>query len=76
MNELVGLVAGVLELPPGAVDDDTGAATEAAWSSLRHVEIVVAVQRAYRVHLTPREARSCRSVGALCEVLTEKGIAA
>ncbi|GLZ36295.1 hypothetical protein Lesp02_84820 [Lentzea sp. NBRC 105346] len=69
------LVADVLRVPVESVGDDTGTATTAAWTSMRHVEIVVGVEKTYGVKLTPREARVCRSVRALREVLTGKGIA-
>ncbi|PRY45206.1 acyl carrier protein [Umezawaea tangerina] len=74
MSELINLVATVLRVPVDAVDDDTGTATTAAWSSLRHVEIVVGVEKTFGVRLTPREARSCRSVRALRDVLSGKGV--
>jgi acyl carrier protein len=76
MSELNALVAGILRLPVDTVDDDTGPATTLAWSSLRHVEIVAGVERAYGVRLSPREARACRSVRRLREVLAEKGVVA
>jgi acyl carrier protein len=70
------LVADILRVPVESVGDDTGTATTSAWSSLRHVEIVVGVEKTYGVKLTPREARSCRSVRALRDVLSGKGITA
>ncbi|QFZ21178.1 acyl carrier protein [Saccharothrix syringae] len=74
MSELVSLVAAVLRVPADEVDDETGSATTSAWSSLRHMEIVVGVEKTYGVRLTPREARSCRSVRALRDVLVGKGV--
>jgi acyl carrier protein len=74
MDKLISLVAEVLQVPVGAVGEETGTATDPAWTSLRHVELVVAVERTYGVTLTAREARTCRSVKALREVLTDKGV--
>jgi acyl carrier protein len=74
MSELITLVADILRLPVEEVDEDTGAATDPAWNSLRHVAIIVAVQTAYGVELTPRQARACRSVRTLRDVLAGKGI--
>ncbi|ATE55010.1 MULTISPECIES: acyl carrier protein [Actinosynnema] len=74
MTALVPLVAGILGVAESDVDDTTGAATTAHWTSLRHVQIVVAVQDAYGVRIAAREARRCRSVGALRAVLAEKGV--
>jgi acyl carrier protein len=74
MSDLVELVAEVLQVPASDVDDDTGTATTGAWTSLRHVQIVAGVEKAYGVRLTAREARTGRSVRALREVLAGKGI--
>jgi acyl carrier protein len=74
VSELVELVAAVLRVPTAEVDDDTGTSTTAEWTSLRHVQIVSGVEKAYGVRLTAREARTCRSVRALREVLAGKGV--
>ncbi|MET4923861.1 acyl carrier protein [Streptomyces sp. PSRA5] len=71
-TELTGLVADVLQLAPAEVTDDTGPATSAAWTSLRHVQIVARVEQTYGVKLTSREVRGCRTVGALRGVLAQK----
>lgn len=73
MTDLTDLVAEVLRLPAAEVTEDTGPATTAAWSSLRHVEIVARVEKTYGIRLTAREARTCRTVGRLRAVLAEKG---
>lgn len=71
-TELTGLVADVLQVTAAEVTDDTGPATSAAWTSLRHVQIVARVEQTYGVKLTSREVRGCRSVGALRGVLARK----
>ncbi|WP_158842367.1 acyl carrier protein [Saccharothrix deserti] len=75
MTGLISLVADVLRLPAAEVDWDTGTATSSAWTSLRHVELVMRVEQEYGVKLTAREARTCRSVRVLRDVLAEKGVA-
>ncbi|MGA5442874.1 phosphopantetheine-binding protein [Streptomyces griseoincarnatus] len=72
LSGLAGLVAEVLEIPASEVTEETGTATTAAWTSLRHVQIVSCVERAYGIRLTAREARRCRSVGALRAALAAK----
>ncbi|WP_330177287.1 acyl carrier protein [Streptomyces sp. NBC_01498] len=69
---LTDLVADVLQVAAAEVTDDTGPATSAAWTSLRHVQIVARVEKTYGIRLTAREVRGCRSVGALRGVLAEK----
>ncbi|MFE7755033.1 acyl carrier protein [Streptomyces sp. NPDC057418] len=72
LSGLTDLVADVLRTPAAEVTEETGPATTAAWTSLRHVQIVSRVERTYGIRLTAREVRGCRSVGALRAVLTAK----
>jgi acyl carrier protein len=73
---LEAIVADVMGVPSEAVTEDFGPVTTAQWTSLRHVQLVSAVQREYDVRLAPREIRSVRSVGDLRAVLRDKGVTA
>ncbi|MET9390878.1 acyl carrier protein [Streptomyces sp. NPDC006624] len=73
MSALDRIVAEALGIGADEITDDTGPAVNAEWTSLRHVQIVAAVNREFGVRLTPRQARSCRSVGDLRKVLAERG---
>ena len=70
---LRSLVAAVLDVPAASVDADTGPASEGNWTSLRHLQIVTAVQREYGVSLTPRQIRSVRCVGDLQDIIAGAG---
>ncbi|WP_411152853.1 acyl carrier protein [Streptomyces sp. A30] len=72
LSGLTCLVAEVLQIPADEVTEETGTATTAAWTSLRHVQIVSRVEHTYGIRLTAREVRRCRSVGALRAALTAK----
>jgi acyl carrier protein len=73
-SRLVRLVADVLELPVDQVDARTGPATAAAWVSLRHLQILAAVEDAYGIAVTPREIRAVKSVADLRELLARRGV--
>lgn len=68
------LVARVLDIPLHAVTDELGPAVEGGWTSLRHVQLVSAVQKAYGIRLSPREIRSIRTVGDLRGLLDAQGV--
>lgn len=68
------LVSEVLEIPLEQVGDDTGPATFGGWTSLKHVQLVAAIEDIYRVDFSPREIRSIGTVGKLREILGYKGI--
>ncbi|MFI7672181.1 acyl carrier protein [Actinophytocola sp. NPDC049390] len=74
-SRLAQLVADVLEIPVAEIRSDTGPATTAEWVSLKHLQIVAAVEDAYRVSFTPREIRAIRSVGDLSEFLRGRDVA-
>ncbi|GAB1510321.1 acyl carrier protein [Actinophytocola sp. KF-1] len=74
-SRLAQLVADVLEIPVAEISPDTGPATTAQWVSLKHLQIVAAVEDAYRVSFTPREIRAIRSVGDLSEFLRGRDVA-
>ncbi|MFD5805175.1 MULTISPECIES: acyl carrier protein [unclassified Streptomyces] len=73
MSTLEKIVGDILGLPEDAVDDTTGMKTVGAWTSLRHVQIIAVVQREYGVRITPRQARSCRSVADLRDLIPQEG---
>lgn len=76
MRALEELVADVLGVSVAEVDDETGPATTGGWTSLRHVQIISALGREYGLRITPRQARSCRSVGDLRGLLAAEGVSA
>ena len=67
------LVADVLEVPPDTVSDDS-AAVIGGWTSLQLLQIVRAVEDAYKIRLTPREIRGIRRVGDLRQCLMRRGV--
>lgn len=67
---LVGRVFGV---EPASLDDATSNATLAQWTSLAHVNLVLAMESAYGVRLGVADALEATSIGALKRVLARLG---
>jgi acyl carrier protein len=74
VSQLAAIVSDILEIPLNEVDDDVRPATVANWTSLRHVQLMAAVEETYGIKLAARELRATRSVGKLRELLQTKGI--
>ncbi len=74
MVNLNDVIAAVLDIENTDVKDDSGPRTVGTWTSLRHLELAVAVQRAYGLTFTPREIRSFRSVRDLRELMRSHGV--
>jgi acyl carrier protein len=68
------LVATVLEVPVADVADDTGPATHSNWTSIRHLQLIVAIEEQYGLSFSREEIRSVRSVGDLRRGLLSRGV--
>jgi acyl carrier protein len=68
---LLGRVFGV---EPASLDDATSSATLSTWTSLAHVNLLLAMETAYGVRLTVEDALEATSVGAIKRVLARRGV--
>lgn len=75
-SSLRAIVAEVMKIDVDDVTDDLGPATTGQWNSLRHIQLVDAVERAYDIRLSPREIRSFSTYFELRELVSRKGIMA
>jgi acyl carrier protein len=76
MIELDDVVAAILQLPRAEVDDQCATTTVATWTSLKHIQLIVELERSYGVEITAREARRLRTVGQIRAFLRAKGLMA
>jgi acyl carrier protein len=74
METLTELVATVLDLPAGDVNDDLGPATHADWTSVKHLQLIVAMEDRYGLSFTRDEIRAIRSVRDAREGLLARGV--
>ena len=72
-DSLERVFAHVLRVSVDALDDATSPKTLVAWNSLRHVELVVAVENAYGVRFSNAEMLALQTLGSFREVLHRKG---
>jgi acyl carrier protein len=70
------IVSQVLEVDPQDIEEQTGYATHAAWTSIAHLEIVVIIEETLGVALTASEIGESTSVGALRRLLKARGVEA
>lgn len=69
------LLADVLHVDIAAVNDDTSTKTLMAWNSMRHIELVMALESRYRIRLGVAEIASLQSLRQIRDLLTRRGIA-
>jgi acyl carrier protein len=73
-TELIDLIAETLDVPGSELDEDSGLGTHAAWTSLRHVQLILAIEESYGVSLSHQEIRGMASVHSIRKVLHAKGV--
>ena len=73
--QLEALFANILREPVEAMNDETSPRTTRAWDSLKHIELVMAVEATYSVQFTMPEIASLNSLGNVRQLLEAKGVA-
>ena len=75
-SRLVELVAEVLAVDVGAVTSATGTHNEARWDSLRHMQIIFAVEDVFGVRFRDEEIPLLTSIQALSDSIASHQAAA
>lgn len=71
-----GVIAEVLQVPAAEITDGLAMKDVEAWDSLKHMELVVALETAFGVQLTFDEIVAMQSVGEIKRVLAGRSVAA
>jgi acyl carrier protein len=66
------IVADVLDMPVEEITDETSPDTTARWDSLQHLNIIMALEEAFRVSFTTDEITQMLSVGIIKILLHER----
>ncbi len=67
--------AQVLKEPAENLTNETSPKTLRSWDSLRHVELVMALEKAYNVGFSASEIMTITSLGSIRQLLEQKGVA-
>lgn len=70
--KLEGIFRDVFSDDTLAIREETTAADVPGWDSLRHIDLIVAVEKGFGVTLTTREVRSMKNVGDMMELVLRK----
>jgi acyl carrier protein len=70
------VVSEVLKQPITNVTDETSQKTVGSWDSLRHIELIMAIEEEFDVIFPPSEVSTMTSVAAIRHLLLKKGAAA
>lgn len=72
--KLEKIVAQVLSVDEEDLSDESNALNTKNWDSLRHIELLLAVETAYEVRFTMPEITSLQRLGDMRSLLESKGV--
>jgi acyl carrier protein len=72
--QLYNLVGKVLDVEPTLLNDDSNAQNTPKWDSLRHIEILFAIENAFHVRFTMPEISGLRKLGDIRNLLATKNV--
>ena len=70
---LVDVFARVFEQPVDGLTDESSQDTVLNWTSLRHVTLLVELERSYNIRFSNAEMTTMRSIGEIRSALAKKG---
>ena len=71
--KITEVVANVLKADPASITMESNAQNTPRWDSLRHIELVLAVESAFNVQFSIPEIVSMQKLGDIVDLLVAKG---
>jgi len=72
--QLYSLIGNVLGVDPSELNEDSNAQNTPKWDSLRHIEVVFAMENAFHVRFTMPEIASLRKLSDIRKLLEAKNV--
>ena len=72
--QLYQIIGKVLGVDPAELTEDSNAQNTPKWDSLRHIEVVFAMENAFHVRFTMPEIASLRKLGDIRQLLISKNV--
>ena len=71
--QLYDVIANVLGIEADTLNEKSNALNTANWDSLRHIELILAVENAYNIRFAITEVMNMQNLGDMREILEAKG---
>lgn len=72
--KLESIVAKVLSIDESAINDESNAKNTPNWDSMRHIELLLAIEVAFGVQFSMPEITSLKNLGDMRRLLSSKGV--
>jgi acyl carrier protein len=72
--QLYSIIGKVLGVDSATLSDDSNAQNTPKWDSLRHIEVVFAIENAFHVRFTMPEIAGLRKLGDIRQLLVAKNV--
>lgn len=72
LQGLTAVFRQVFDDPVLVLRDDMSAADVKGWDSLNHIDLIVAVERQFKIRFTTREVTALKTVGDLADLTARK----
>jgi acyl carrier protein len=72
LSEIQDIMRRVLDNGSLNIVDATTAKDVPEWDSLSHIELIVAIEKHFRLKFTLKEVQSFHNVGEMCEAIAQK----
>lgn len=71
---LYQVIGSVLQVDPDTLGEESNAENTKNWDSLRHIEVIFAVESAFHVRFDMAEIVGLRNLGDIRHLLVQKGV--
>ena len=72
LNKLTEIFADTLDLEKVTLSRETTADDIEEWDSLTHIQLIVAIEKYFKIRFTSREVQSWKNVGELSDSINSK----
>ena len=72
LNQVQVIFRDVLDEDDLIIEDRTTANDVDEWDSLNHIQLVVAIEKHFKIRFTSSEIQGFSNVGEMCEAITKK----
>ena len=74
LKEVTAVFIDVLDNEDITLTDETQATDVDDWDSLNHIQLVVGIEKHFKIRFTSKEIQSWNNVGEMLDCIQEKGI--